>query len=151
MRDPDELRLDYLLVSDAAEAVGGKLYLLGGGWDRLLVPHLPGPPAAPFAVAVGISVPWSMTNKKLRLSIDVLDADGGHVTHLAGGEFEVGRPVGMRAGVSQRFQVAVPAQPQFASEGRYVVQCAVDGAVLGGAAIEVAAATPVGAASQGPG
>ena len=36
---------------------GGKLYLLGGGWDRLTVPKLPGHPATPFAVAVGVRVP----------------------------------------------------------------------------------------------
>jgi len=142
MSDPDELRLDYLLVADAGEVVGGKLYLLGGGWDRLLVPQLPGPPAAPFAVAVGIGVPWGMTNKKLRLSIDVLDADGGQLSQLAGGEIEVGRPPGMRVGVSQRFQIAVPTQPQFTTEGRYVVRCSIDAAVLGSTAIEVAAATP---------
>jgi len=141
MSDPDELKLDYLIVADAADAVGGKLYLLGGGWDRLLVPQLPGPPAASFAVAVGISVPWGLTNKKLRLSIDVLDADGGHVAQLAGGEIEVGRPPGIRVGVSQRLQVAVPAQPHFASAGRYAIQCAIDALILGSTAIEVAAAT----------
>ena len=147
MSDPDELRLDYVLVADAGEVVGGKLYLLGGGWDRLLVPHLPGPPGAPFAVAVSISVPWNMTNKKLRLIIDVVDADGGDVSEIAQGEFEVGRPPGMRPGVSQRLQVAVPAQPQFTTEGRYVVRCSIDAAVLGSTAIEVAAATPAPAAA----
>jgi len=142
MSEPDELKIDYLLVADAADAVGGKLYLLGGGWDRLFVPQLPGPPVAPFCVAIGISVPWGMTNKKLRLAIDVLDADGREIAQVAGGEFEVGRPPGMRPGTPQRLQVAVPAQPRFPAEGRYVVRCSVDAAVLGSTAIEVTAATP---------
>ena len=103
MSDPDNITLDYLLVADGADVVNGKLYLLGGGWDRLKVPQLPGPPAVPFAVAVGINVPWSLTNRKLGFSIDVLDADGGEVAQLAGGEFEVGRPPGLRAGTPQRF------------------------------------------------
>jgi hypothetical protein len=40
MSDPDKIGLDYLLVADGAQVVGGKLYLLGGGWDRLTVPDL---------------------------------------------------------------------------------------------------------------
>lgn len=142
MSDPDSITLDYLLVADGADAVGGKLYLLGGGWDRLKVPQLPGPPAVPFAVALGINVPWSLTNRKIGFSVDVLDADGGEVAQLAGGEFEVGRPPGLRAGTPQRFQITVPAQPQFGVEGRYAVQCSVDGEVLGHTAIEVSAASP---------
>lgn len=140
MNDPDNITLDYLLVADAADAVGGKLYLLGGGWDRLKVPQLPGPPAVPFAVAVGINVPWSLTNRKLGFGIDVLDADGGEVVQLAGGEFEVGRPPGLRVGTPQRFQITVPAQPRFSAEGRYVIRCSVDGAELGHTAIEVSSA-----------
>jgi len=146
MSDPDSISLDYLLVADGADAVGGKLYLLGGGWDRLMVPQLPGPPAVPFAVALGINVPWSLTNRKIGFSVDVQDADGGDVAQLAGGEFEVGRPPGLRAGTSQRFQITVPAQPQFSAEGRYVIQCSVDGEVLGHTAIEVTAATQGGGA-----
>ena len=146
MSDPDSVSLDYLLVADGADAVGGKLYLLGGGWDRLKVPQLPGLPAVPFAVALGINVPWSLTNRKIGFSVDVQDADGGEVAQLAGGEFEVGRPPGLRAGTSQRFQITVPAQPQFSAEGRYVIQCSVDGEVLGHTAIEVTAATQGGGA-----
>src|SRR5450759_4618457 len=86
MSDRERIRLDYLLVADGADAVGGKLYLLGGGCYRLMVPQLPGPPAVPFAVALGINVPWSLTNRKLGFSVDVLDADGGEVAQLAGGE-----------------------------------------------------------------
>jgi len=146
MRDPDRISLDYLLVADAADAVGGKLYVLGGGWDRLMVPAIPGPPTMPFSVAVGVNVPWSLTNRKMGFSVDVHDADGGEVAQLARGEFEVGRPPGLRAGTAQRFQLAVPAQPHFAAAGRYVIQCAVDGEVLGHTAIEVTQAAPGGAA-----
>lgn len=46
MSEPDKVCLDYLLVADGAQVVGGKLYLLGDGWDRLVVPQLPGRPAA---------------------------------------------------------------------------------------------------------
>jgi hypothetical protein len=146
MSHPDRITLDYLLVADGAQVVGGKLYLLGGGWDRLMVPQLPGPPPVPIAVALGINVPWSLTNRKLSFSVDVLDSDGGEVAQLAGGQFEVGRPPGLRAGTPQRFQLTVTAQPHFGVEGRYVFQCSADEEVLGHTAIEVSAAGPGGAA-----
>ena len=142
MSDPDKISLDYLLVADGAQVVGGKLYLLGGGWDRLTVSELPGLPATPFAVAVGVNVPWSLTNRKMSFSIDVRNADGGHVGQLVGGEFEVGRPPGLRSGVPQRFQIAGPAGPELPAAGRYVIECAIDGEVIGHTAIEVTAATP---------
>ncbi len=137
MSDPDALSLDYLLVADSGDVVNGKLYLLGGGWDRLTVPQLPGTPTVPFTVAVGIDVPWSLTNQKHRFSLDVCDADGGEVAQLVGGEFEVGRPPGLRAGTPQRFQITVPAQPPFSAPGRYVIRCSVDAVELGHTAIEV--------------
>ncbi len=60
----------------------------------------------------------------------------------------MGRPPGMRQGTPQRFQIAVPAQPEFAAAGRYVIQCSVDGEVLDHAAIEIMSATPQGDATQ---
>jgi hypothetical protein len=146
MSDPDKISLDYLLVADGAQVVGGKLYLLGGGWDRLTVSKFPGQPATPFAVAVGVNVPWSLTNRKMSFSIDVRDADGGHVGQLVGGEFEVGRPPGLRSGAAQRFQVAGPAGPELPAAGRYVIECAIDGEVIGHTAIEVMAASPAASA-----
>lgn len=146
MSDPDRIALDYLIVADGAQVVGGKLYLLGGGWDRLTVPQLPGPPAVPFAVALGINVPWSLTNTKLGFSVDVTDSDGDEVAQLAAGQFEVGRPPGLRPGAPQRFQLTVPAQPVFGSEGRYVIRCSLGSEVLGHTAIEVGATGPGSAA-----
>jgi nitrogen fixation protein len=142
MAAPDTIDLDYIIVADAAQVVGGKLFVLGGGWDRLFVPELPGRPALPFAVAVGIVVPWSMTNRQFDFALELADADGGVVDDLVKGEFEVGRPPGLRAGAPQRFQIAGPAGPEFPDEGRYVVQCRVDGELLGHTAIEVSA-TPL--------
>jgi hypothetical protein len=135
----DSLRLDYIMVADAAEVVAGKLYVLGGGWDRLIVPAVPGRPAMPFYVAFGLSVPWNLTNRAFEFAVEMLDADGGLIDTLVAGQFEVGRPPGLRAGTSQRMPLAGPAGPEFSHEGRYVIRCVVDGAVLGETAIEVTA------------
>ncbi|MGO8685460.1 MAG: DUF6941 family protein [Thermoleophilia bacterium] len=140
MATPESIALDYILVADSAQVVGGKLFVLGGGWDRLLVPEIPGRPALPFAVAVGIVVPWDLTNRSYTFSLELADADGEIVDDLVKGEFEVGRPPGLRPGAAQRFQIAGPAGPEFPDEGRYVVQCRVNGELLGHTAIEVGVA-----------
>ena len=45
-----------MMLADAAQQVGGKLYILGGGWSTT------GSPTAPMAVAIKIEVPWDRTN-----------------------------------------------------------------------------------------
>jgi hypothetical protein len=59
-----------LLLADHGDAVGGKLYIHGGGWN------VTGPQLAPFAIAMLIEVPWDQTNTKHRVLLELLDADG---------------------------------------------------------------------------
>ena len=103
---PDSLAIDMFLA-DRAEAINGKLYVMGGAWDRLQVPELPGPLPVPISVAVVITVPWSLTNKEFTFSLELVDVDNNPVAlPLEEGEdaglfsipFEVGRPPGLREG-----------------------------------------------------
>lgn len=57
---PTELSVTMLLC-DAAQAVGGKLFVLGAGWTQILVPDVP----TPMAIALRVLVPWdqSQTNR----------------------------------------------------------------------------------------
>ncbi len=43
-----------------AEAVNGKLYMMGGAWDGIYLRSMADP--ASFSIAVGIVVPWHATN-----------------------------------------------------------------------------------------
>lgn len=142
MAGPDGLDVSFIMVADAAQSVAGKVYILGGGWDRLRVPEIPGPPAVPFYVAVGLTVPWNLTNRKFSFSIELEDSDGETVAALVTGEAEVGRPPGIRPGTPQPVHLAGPMSPIFPSEGRYVLVCKVDGEPLGHTAIEVTEGGP---------
>jgi hypothetical protein len=135
--DIDEMVLDYLLVADAAQVSGGKLFMIGGGWDRLLVSRLPGPPALPFFVAFGIGVPWSHTNRRFGFVVDLLGEDEQQIDQLVTGEFEVIRPPGVSPGTRQRAQFAGPARPAFPAAGRYTIRLSVDGTALGETSVEV--------------
>ena len=84
-----------LILADAAQAVKGKLYILGGGWSVV------GPKIHPMAVAFKIEVPWDEANKDHTFKLILLDADGHPVLTSSGaaeksleilGKFTVGRP-----------------------------------------------------------
>jgi len=112
---------DFVILADRAEAINGKLYMMGGGWEALTL-RAPGD-AAGFTIAVGVSVPWLATNIEHALSIRLEDADGGMLTAL-GVTFTAGRPAQVPQGVSQRLIFALPAQFAFPAAGTYVIACA---------------------------
>jgi Family of unknown function (DUF6941) len=90
-----------LLLSDYAEAVNGKLYVMGGGWNILFAPGQP----VSMSVAAVVAVPWDRTNQSHELRLQLLTDDGGAV-EMEGqpvevtGEFELGRPPGIKPGSS---------------------------------------------------
>jgi hypothetical protein len=59
-----------LMLADHAQAVGGKLYILGGGWS------VTGPGPSSFAIVLDVKVPWHGINVDHKLEFDLLDADG---------------------------------------------------------------------------
>ena len=87
-----------LLLCDAAENVGGKLYILGGGWSQVTAD-------APFnmALAVLVAVPWDRTNHGIQVAAKLMTEDGepvviGEDPVGATGTFEIGRPPGTKPG-----------------------------------------------------
>lgn len=90
-----------LLLADAVQAVGGKLYVLGGGWS------ICGPDPTQMAIGVKVEVPWDRAGRSHGFRLALEDADGGPVT-VPGhggdkavsveGTFNVGRPDGVPAG-----------------------------------------------------
>lgn len=120
-----------LMLADYAEAVNGKLYIMGGGWT------VTGPGPSSFAIAVLIEIPWDETNRPHVLHVDLLDGDGRPVTvstptgerpvEIDGG-FEVGRPAGLKPGTPQTVPVAMNIGPLPLAAGRdYVWRCKVNG------------------------
>ena len=91
-----------MMLADFAQAVNGKLYIMGGGWS------LTGPNPAPSAIAIRIEVPWNQTNQKHNLKLELLDSDfcpvsvpmpAGNSPLVISAEFEVGRPAGIPPGI----------------------------------------------------
>ena len=90
-----------MLLADSAQAVGGKLYVLGGGWS------MTGPKPSPSALAMKFEVPWDRANERFHVAIELLDADGDPVTVDGNdasdpvrleAQLETGRPAGLKPG-----------------------------------------------------
>jgi hypothetical protein len=121
-----------MLLADAAQAVDGKLYILGGGWS------ITGPIPSPSAIALKIDVPWDQANKKHRWDLSLLDGDGhsvlvgtpqGEQPVQISGEFEVGRPPGLVPGVALDATIAFNVGPLPLEPGsRFVWRLSIDDA-----------------------
>ena len=68
--------IEFLILADLAQVIGGKLHMMGGGWSRINVQKFPH--VQSLSVAAAISVPWAHTNEKHNISITMVDEDGQH-------------------------------------------------------------------------
>jgi hypothetical protein len=59
-----------LMLADHAQAVGGKLYICGGGWS------VTGPGPTPAAIVMDVKVPWDERDLEHELRWDLVDSDG---------------------------------------------------------------------------
>ena len=119
------LDVDWLILADSAQVVGQKLYLLGGGWDRLTLPQPP-PVHHQMAIAAAFKIPWNDANQKHRFEIEIADGDG-EVVGKIGGDFEVGRPAGTPPGQDLRTQIAVNVGLNIKKIGAYQLTARLNG------------------------
>lgn len=116
------------VLADAAQAIDGKLYLLGGGWTRVITK--PGEPI-PMALGVIVSMDWTESNRAVVLEVSLQSEDGKTVT--VGGtairipaQLEMGRPPGVRPGSPLNAALAMPLPALPLEPGGYVWVLTVD-------------------------
>jgi hypothetical protein len=122
-----------MLLADFAVVAEGKLTIVGGGWS------VTGPAPSPFAIALKIEVPWDQANTQHTMRLELLDADGQAVLVPPGapteeqplmveGQFETGRPAGLKPGTPLDVMLAVNVPPQpIPPGGRYEWRLSIDG------------------------
>jgi hypothetical protein len=135
-----------VLLCDHAQEVGGKLYVLGGGWSIYR-----GSPVT-MALAVKIAVPWEGANTPHSFTARLVTEDGADpVLPLPDGtsapsviqfegRFEAGRPAGVPPGsdLDAPFAVNIAGLPLVA--GRYEWRLAIDNEPIDQVAFTVMAA-----------
>jgi hypothetical protein len=131
-----------MLLCDAAQSVGGKLYVLGGGWSQI------GPQAPPggysMALAIKLTVPWDRANEQFHMRASLVTADGDAVDFggspvAADGQLEVGRPAGLRPGTPLDSTLALNFAGLTLDPGGYVWELEVAGHALARAPFRVMA------------
>ena len=120
--------VEWLVLADSAQVVGNKLFLMGGGWDVLTI-NTGFPAQHRMALAVAFRVPWNETNQKHNSEIELRTEDGQTLLKIEG-QFEVGRPAGIKGGQDQRMQFAADLSVPITAPGTYVVAVRLEGQEL---------------------
>jgi hypothetical protein len=123
------MKVGFVLLSDHSEAVNGKLYMTGGGWNVLRFPELPSEWG--FSISLGIDVAWEETNTRHELLVNVQDPDGNELGEGLSAEFETGRPPGMPAGQEQRLVMSIGTKATFSGAGPHAAVVLADGEEIG--------------------
>ena len=102
----NELRpgVDFALLADAVQVLQGKLYVLGGGWNTLFVNSFPARHPS-LGVGLRVRVPWSWTDRPLKLGVDLQNEDGGRI--LPGPPIQQGLKVGRPPGLPDGSDIVV--------------------------------------------
>jgi hypothetical protein len=131
------MELTTAMLADGAHQVGGKLYVLGGQWDRLTVASFPAHHPT-MALVLVIRVEYTEALRMIDLVVD-LTLDGESRDIGARARFETGHAPGSAHGAPSFVPVAIPFNNvAFAAPGRYEWVITADGAELGHIPLEVA-------------
>lgn len=122
------VQIHALMLADSAQAVDGKLYILGGAWNMLRFPDFPA--QLLVGIAVAIDVDWNETNHRHHLDVHFEDADGNELQPKIGADFEAGRPPGAVAGADLRIVFAVNGPLVIPAPGSYAAVASIGGEEL---------------------
>lgn len=117
-----------LLLCDHAEAINGKLYIMGAAWNLLQAPRQP----ISIALAIVVKVRWDEADRPHELVAELLDADGRRITMngepvAPSGRFELGRPSGIKPGSTLNMPLAFNMSGLVLDVGQYEWRLTIDG------------------------
>lgn len=121
----DQVEVDFLLLADRAEVLNGKLYMMGGAWDRRNIRDIAAP--VPLSIVVGVLVPWNLTNEPHQLRLRIEDEDGTAVLPEVEATVNVGRPANAMQGQSFRATAVINNRWALPRYGTYRVVASVAG------------------------
>jgi hypothetical protein len=121
--------IEFVILAERVEILNGKLYMMGGGYDRLVLERPP-PQTMSVTFAVGLLMPWEASGREHHLQFAVLDEAGNTVAASDRLILNINRPAGLGEGDSQRVMLAPLGGPvTFPSYGRFFLRVVLDGAV----------------------
>lgn len=118
------MRQELLMLADGAEAVNGKLYILGGGVDSHSAAAFPA--QLKVDIAVGFLTAWGETNQPIDLQVKIVDEDERDILVVEAG-LTVGRPPQARQGQDIRSLLAIRGPFPIEKPGAYKAKLILDG------------------------
>ena len=100
------MRQEFLMLADGAEAMNGKIFILGGGVDRHAATSFDPAAALQAAIACSVLVDWGEANRTFAVALKIVDEDE-HVAVALEFTMESGRPPGAKPGQRLRTLLAV--------------------------------------------
>ena len=122
------MQIHALMLADSAQAVDGKLFILGGAWNMLRFAEFPA--QLLLGIAVAIDVDWSETTERHHLEIHFEDPQGRPMDPRIGADFDALPPPGAIPGASLRIVLAVNGPIMIPEPGMYAAVAAVGGREL---------------------
>ncbi len=143
------MELITAMLADGAQQAGGKLYILGGQWDRLTMPNFPAQHPT-MALVLVLRVEYSEALDRHQLDVE-LTLDGEPMDPKAMAQFITGHAPGQTRGTPSFVPLALTFNNLvFEAPGRYEWVIRADGEVYGRVPIEVVQGT-IGTMPMPPG
>jgi len=112
------MRIEYALLADAAQAVGGKVFVLGGGWNLFRAANYPAP--VHLAIAMGLGFTSDEVGIKYPLNVVIADEAGVPIIPEMKGQVETGQlALDSPKGASVKIPVAINVNMSVPHPGTY--------------------------------
>lgn len=130
------MELTTAMLADAAHLAQGKLYVLGGQWDRIAASQIPARHPT-MAVVLVFKVEYTEALSTMSMNVELM-LDGDPVGPKAIGQLSVGHAPGLKRGAPQFTPAAITFNNvQFDKAARYEWVVSVDDKVLGHIPLDV--------------
>ena len=84
------MEVEWMMFAEGAEVVNNKLYMMGAGWDSLLINN-PLPAVQHLAIAVTFLIPWGLSKTPHPFALEIRTPDN-EVVPIAEGMVQPGMP-----------------------------------------------------------
>ena len=112
------MKIDFAVLADAAQAVGGKVFILGGGWNLFRAGNYPA--QIQLSIAIGVGFTSNEVGIKFPLKVVIADAAGVPIMPGINGQIETGQPPpDAPKGISIKVPIAVNMALQVPHPGKY--------------------------------
>ena len=113
----EQVHIDFIMLADKAEFINGKLYMMGGLYDRFEQKNLN--VVRPLSIVVGIEIPWALTNQPHSITMRIETEDGDLVGKEITADVTMARPITARPGQVFRAVIIPNIHMQFPSHGTF--------------------------------